>query len=392
MEPAREQGKESIFNLVWNDLTEKVGESKMRFPKELLWLNGAPGSGKGTIADFVKKQRHITHIATSDLLNKPEHLEMKGSTGLVTDIDVLQALLEELLKEKHKWGVVIDGFPRSKTQAEFLQLLHDKMMDLHKKYFHSDQAALFNRPKFHIVMLYIEEEESIQRQLARGRRIVEHNENVKRTGEGKLMEGRATDFVVDAARGRYRTFREEGYEPLKKLRDAFQYHFIDAEGPLETVRRQVYKEFLYQSSMELADEAHKLVSTIPLADKIGEHYRQNIVRTIDECAMHHQELFKEVVKVIQRDFLPIINFCVSSGEAVVRSQDPVFFGNKIAIPLALAVLSERGFHVSTRKLKVEVPNSVNFTTGEISTYTRVSWEFLIRFTRGKRNPSSEERY
>ena len=52
------------------------------------------------------------------------------------------------------------------------------MMSLHKQYFHTDMSIHFCRPKFHIVMLYIEEEESIKRQLARGQRILEHNNAV----------------------------------------------------------------------------------------------------------------------------------------------------------------------------------------------------------------------
>lgn len=76
-------------------------------------LNGAPGSGKGTIAEFVMKARHITHIAVSDLLHLPEHETVKNTAELVNDAEVLQILLEELLKPKHEHGVVIDGFPRT---------------------------------------------------------------------------------------------------------------------------------------------------------------------------------------------------------------------------------------------------------------------------------------
>lgn len=81
------------------------------------------------------------------------------------------------------------------------------MLELHHEFRHSGVAQVFRRPKFHIVMLYIEESDSVDRQLLRGRRVREHNERVRRTGEGVLEEGRNTDFDVVAARSRYQLFR-----------------------------------------------------------------------------------------------------------------------------------------------------------------------------------------
>ncbi len=46
--------------------------ARSRFPKELLWLNGPPGSGKGTIADHVLQARHITLVSVSNILKAPE--------------------------------------------------------------------------------------------------------------------------------------------------------------------------------------------------------------------------------------------------------------------------------------------------------------------------------
>ena len=90
---------------------------------------------------------------------------------------------------------------------ECLKFLHGKMMDLHHEFRQSEFAHLFRRPKFHIVMLYIEEADSVERQLARGRRVREHNEQVQKSGEGTMYEVRPTDFDVAAARQRYQIFR-----------------------------------------------------------------------------------------------------------------------------------------------------------------------------------------
>lgn len=46
---------------------------------------------------------------------------------------------------------------------------------------------------FRICVLYVDEDISVQRQLARGRMIREHNLEVKKTGQGVLWEERVTD-------------------------------------------------------------------------------------------------------------------------------------------------------------------------------------------------------
>ena len=35
-----------IFNSIWASLEDELGEEYLRFPKEIFWLNGAPGAGK----------------------------------------------------------------------------------------------------------------------------------------------------------------------------------------------------------------------------------------------------------------------------------------------------------------------------------------------------------
>jgi len=49
-----------IFKTVWSDLEEEVGHENLRFPKELILLGGAPGSGKGTHTQFITDARGLT--------------------------------------------------------------------------------------------------------------------------------------------------------------------------------------------------------------------------------------------------------------------------------------------------------------------------------------------
>jgi adenylate kinase len=61
----------------------------------------------------------------------------------------------------------------------------------------------------HIMVLFVDEAESVARQLKRGRQVVAHNEEVTRSGGGELWEERATDSSETLARNRYRVFKEQ---------------------------------------------------------------------------------------------------------------------------------------------------------------------------------------
>src|ERR1700760_4677086 len=63
-----------IFGAVWRELEGEFGRNRMRFPKELILLGGAPGAGKGTNTDFIREMRGITAqpIVVSQLLDSPE--------------------------------------------------------------------------------------------------------------------------------------------------------------------------------------------------------------------------------------------------------------------------------------------------------------------------------
>ena len=62
-----------IFGAVWRELEGLFGRSAMRFPRELILLGGAPGAGKGTNSDFIRKVRSIDAppIVISQLLDTP---------------------------------------------------------------------------------------------------------------------------------------------------------------------------------------------------------------------------------------------------------------------------------------------------------------------------------
>src|SRR5271154_3382200 len=48
-----------IFSAVWGALLEHHGRDNLRFPREFIWLGGAPGAGKGTNTPFIAQARGI---------------------------------------------------------------------------------------------------------------------------------------------------------------------------------------------------------------------------------------------------------------------------------------------------------------------------------------------
>jgi adenylate kinase len=90
-------------------------------------------------------------IVTSSLLRTPAMEQLKAEGRLVGDYEVLRTLLNELLNPKYRSGAVVDGFPRTAIQVEFLRLLRDNMVELQLKYSLTPLASRFLRPAFRII-------------------------------------------------------------------------------------------------------------------------------------------------------------------------------------------------------------------------------------------------
>ena len=70
-----------IFSAVWDDLQERHSRDNLRFPRDFIWLGGAPGAGKGTNTPFIAETRGITAppIVVSDLLTSPQAVAIKNA-------------------------------------------------------------------------------------------------------------------------------------------------------------------------------------------------------------------------------------------------------------------------------------------------------------------------
>ena len=369
-----------IFGQVWNRLVHERGLENMVFPKEIMWLGGAPGSGKGTNTPFILRERGLTAppIVVSDLLDTPEMRALKDRGQFVGDREVIEALLYKLLEPAYQTGVVVDGFPRTKVQAEAVKLLHDQITQLRTIYWGTPTGKRFRRPIFRITVLFVGEQTSVERQLNRGREIGAHNEKVHRTGVGGLLELRPTDVDEALARNRYRTFKELTYEALTSLRRHFHYHFINADAPLVDVERSINAEFQYQSSLELGQATFDIIHHIPLVSELTLYARQELVRRLDSYEHAAAPLFKEVAAFIETHVVPVIVRHGLAGRCVVKT-DSTLFEDAIPVDMLLDTLAERGYHAVYQEHRTPVPKSVDLQTGAITCRDRIQHTFEIRF-------------
>jgi len=367
-----------IFDSVWSSLEREIGREKLAFPREIFWLNGAPGAGKGTNTAFILQYRDYAAdpIVVSDLLSSPEAKKRIDAGMLVGDREVVEILFRKLLSPEYVSGAIVDGFPRSMVQVECLKHLFTKLNDLRTE-FRGSTGVRFPKPHFHILVLFVDENESVRRQLKRGQEAIAQNEKAARDG-GPLAEVRKTDLTADAARNRYRVFKERTYEPLQSLRDIFHYHFINAQGSLAEVQARIIKELQYQSSLELSEDTYDLISPIPLASQIVQHARQDLVRRLDDYAERNAESFRQVIELIQDKFLPIIKAHAISGQAHVNIETLVF-DDPLAISMFIDIFSERGFHAVVDQHRIEIPETIVAGTGKVITRVKKVWRVSIRF-------------
>lgn len=99
-----------------------------------LVLLGAPGVGKGTQADLLRKRLSACHLSTGDIFRavavaNPRDLTPAMTTALdymrrgalVPDSTVWEMVRERRACLRCRGGFILDGFPRTLTQAESLQ-------------------------------------------------------------------------------------------------------------------------------------------------------------------------------------------------------------------------------------------------------------------------------
>jgi adenylate kinase len=370
-----------IFGAIWQNLEAKHGIENLRFPKEIILLGGAPGAGKGTNARFIAKTRGFTcdPIVISSLLDTPDARRLKDAGAMVGDREVVDLLLNRLLEPQYRDGVILDGFPRTKAQVECLKLLVDKMHALRGQFYHTPLGIHFRQPTIHIMVLFVDEATSVERQLKRGEHVRARNAEARRTGIGELLEERPTDFDRALAERRYRVFKEQTWDALQELKEIFHYHFINAQGSFEEVERNIIKELEYQSTLELDPRTVDRLRGIQVASEIVVHARQDLVKRLDSYELENGTVFKSVAGFIERKIMPIVFRHAISGTALVNTEDPVL-DDPIALAMLIDIFSERGYHAAVDLHKIDVPEQVDLKTGAVRCRTKKVFRIQVRFT------------
>ncbi len=121
-----------------------------------LILFGAPGAGKGTQAKIISNKYGFEHISAGDMLResvkKGTPLGMKAkeimSSGQLLPDDIMIGIIREKLSEPQlREGFILDGFPRTVSQAAALEKVLAEMSYDHGVIlvFQVDEDELVNR-------------------------------------------------------------------------------------------------------------------------------------------------------------------------------------------------------------------------------------------------------
>jgi|SRR5579872_4160444 len=118
-------------------------------------LLGPPGAGKGTQAARLQAERGMIQMSTGDMLREavaagtPVGLKAKAvmERGELVSDAIVSALIGERLDGSADRGAIFDGFPRTKHQAEALEILLGER----------------GRKLDHVIELAVDEEALVQR-------------------------------------------------------------------------------------------------------------------------------------------------------------------------------------------------------------------------------------
>jgi adenylate kinase len=200
---------------------------------------GAPGSGKGTQAHRLSEQLGLPHVASGDLFRDavrqgtPMGKQVSGYIErgeLVPDDLATQVVMERLARPDARKGVILDGFPRTRPQAEAL----DKALAEH-----GDRVA---------AALYLGvRSEELQRRLsgryvcrAEGHVYHETDHPPQRPGvcdlDGSELYQRSDDDPA-TVRARLEQQLPPMYEVVDHYTDQGVLSAVDGEGSLEQVNR-----------------------------------------------------------------------------------------------------------------------------------------------------------
>ncbi|KAI9293368.1 hypothetical protein K502DRAFT_325364 [Neoconidiobolus thromboides FSU 785] len=205
-------------------------------PRDILFLIGAPGSGKGTVTPHIIEAQRSTNtpICMSSLLKSPAMKELIDQGIMIDDATVLEHLIFACMERDQSVPLIVDGFPRTQIQVDCLVHLSNKLKQLNQSSLNTGLTQRFPLPSFKVAILYISKQTSLVRQMQRGMQAKLHNQKVLESGKGSLIEERCTDLSEQLVLTRYKAF-EQNMGSVTCLMKHFPFHMINADCQLQEV-------------------------------------------------------------------------------------------------------------------------------------------------------------
>ncbi|KAG1678194.1 hypothetical protein FOA52_016131 [Chlamydomonas sp. UWO 241] len=383
-----------IFDACWRKFEEQHDIQTIWVPREVVWLNGPPGCGKGANTNHILATRGLeASISVSALLkNHPDSRDFIERGEMLPDKVVGDVLLRELLVNScssPECGVLVDGFPRTALQVDFLKCLADKFTFLHTAFAGTSREAQFPRPLFKVVLLYVTQETSIQRQMARAQMVSMHNVRARDAGAENYKEMRATDVSIETCKKRYAIYKSH-YPATLRLKQFFPFHLIDAMGTLSETQEAVVQELRYQSSLDLDQATFQCISHLPLSSELVSHARQQLVSRLDNAADKHPLLFQNVIDVLTAEVMPVLRESGMAGQLEFSTDLRLFNEHPRCSQILVDVLTDRGFKTSHTIEVSHVPVHFDLSTGQVQSRSLTKHRFLINWdTRSVRDQALE---
>jgi len=177
-------------------------------------LFGPPGAGKGTQSKYLVHKLNNFQVSTGDILR--EEIKKKSEVGqqitnnmnegkFVSD-EIVNALIKKLIDDPlYKDKLIFDGYPRSLSQAKYLDLLLDRS----------------NQKIDHIFFLNVNKETIIERIEKR-----------------KILENRSDDNT-DTILMRYDTYMETTKPVLDYYAGNPNFHEINGTQEIDQITREI---------------------------------------------------------------------------------------------------------------------------------------------------------
>tara|TARA_Y100000814_G_scaffold202558_1_gene149288 strand:- start:134 stop:775 length:642 start_codon:yes stop_codon:yes gene_type:complete len=209
-------------------------------------LIGPPGAGKGTQAKFIVTNFNIPQVSTGDMLRENvknntnlgiEAKKFMDSGELVPDSVILNMMKDRIVNNDCKNGFILDGFPRTTTQAQSLTKLLDQM-DMKIDY---------------VLVLEVDDDIIVDRM--GGRRVHPGSGRVYHIKYNPPKEEGLDDFTnekiiireddkEDTVRKRLEIYRKETEPIIEYYNNQKNVHTINGESSIDEIKQKI-KELLY---------------------------------------------------------------------------------------------------------------------------------------------------